>query len=267
MRRLTIRRRKRYERKEKYTMIITLFIMAPLISIIFGGALAKKVIVPYISTIKSNASSSKNSLDIKAELDMLNMYNIEVREFENMEGAESFLKDLNSKGILGYVSKSNKYKVFTYITFDRNKVEKQLSKIKRNYETAQMRYIEIERKELNVENDSEETFEQVLNTVRLVNAAYKEELDMWMLEVSQSDYNKLKNSMKKNTLDIKKSMEKYPKNIGSDELNTLIATINVNLNNRNRIEQDFNPKDSKSIGDTYFEYMKSFFSYINYYKI
>ena len=268
MRRLTIRRIKRYKRKEKYILIIMFFLIAPLVSILFGKVVSKKIIVPYISgnteKAKESTNNNVNKIDKITELDELDLYNIELKEFFNLTSAEEFLNKLNSDGILGYVSKSsNKYKVFTSITFNKKEVEEQLKKIKEKYPNSNIKSMQIQGKQLDINGSDKE----LVKTMNIVNNIYKEELSLWGKNMSEANYEEIKIKMNKNNMEIEKNIEKYSDEINSDDLKALYSILKENVNNRKKIINEFDTKNTESIKKTYFSFIKEFFNYINSYKI
>ncbi|WP_041701550.1 hypothetical protein [Gottschalkia acidurici] len=235
MRRLTIRRIKSYKRKEKYILVIMFFLIAPLVSIVFGKIVSKRIIVPYISSntekAKESANNNVDKVEKIAELDELDLYNIEVKEFLDLPSAEDFLNKLNLDGILGYVSKSNnKYKVFTSITFNKKEVEDQLKKIKEKYPNSKIKSIRIQGKQLDI-NESDK---EVVNTTNLINKIYIEELSMWQKNMSEANYEEIKIKMNKNNTEIEKSIEKYSDKINNDDLKNLYSILKENVDNRKK---------------------------------
>jgi cell division septation protein DedD len=70
------------------------------------------------------------------EIPALNIYSVQVGSFDNKKHAETQVKDLNSKGLGGYIVQSDRFRVMTMSFTERSNADKYKEQIKSHYSDA-----------------------------------------------------------------------------------------------------------------------------------
>lgn len=278
--RLTIVKRKRYKRKQRQKLLIIIFVVGPLIGIILGYIFTKHVVVPYWNTKEETVGQAQEKQETIKEtttsnntnLDVIEMYSIEINRYKSLEEARDFIKKLNKDGRIGYISQGQEYIVYTALTFNKNEVNSQESIIKEKYSQAVVRSVKTAEKEVKIDISEESVFKDIKLTVVLLNSSYESELTMWLNDLKAIDYDGLKETIDKNNDILVKSMEKYSEvfkseNINNKELINLYNTLNKCIESRKKVSQELNNKNVEYITKTYYDFVESLFNYINYYNI
>ncbi|KNF09472.1 hypothetical protein CLPU_3c02510 [Gottschalkia purinilytica] len=288
--RLTIRKKKKYKKKEKNILLIAFFIIIPIISVIGGDIMAKKVIVPVISkwlpknkdnniknknNIQTNTKVGNNKSDEERKqnrdklksiyIEGFELYNIGIGSFSDIDSARKELKKLNNKKLLGYISKFDSYKVYTEISFEKQNVKDSFLKIKKEYKDATLNTIYIKKKELQYYDYEEKYINKMQEVVRSINQVYKEELDLWRKAMDDSEINNLKSKLDKNTEIIDSKIKEVSSDTHSEDLKKIRNVLEIHLKNRKNVLVSFDIKSKESIKKSYSGFMRAFFDYINYY--
>lgn len=274
--RLTIRKRNKHKRKQRNKKYIAFFVIVPLIIITLVWTLTKKVIVPYlnkdsiISEDKLQSGSSKGT-----ELKQMSLYNIEVGRFKEFEESESFLRRLNNENLFAYVSKLDEdYVIYTCLTFEKKDAEDRITKIKENYPDAKINSINIDSKKVHVNQSEKNLLNNVLDTAILLNDSYRAEMSLWLDDMKDIDYKMVKTEIDKNNKAIEKNLASYSDaflsdGVESQELRTLYLILSQNVGTREKIIKEFNTEteDIEYAKKAYYDFIKSLFTYINYYNM
>lgn len=70
------------------------------------------------------------------EIPALNIFNVQVGSFDNRQHAQTQVKDLNSKGLSGYIVESDRFRVVAMSFTERSYAEKYREKVKSHYSDA-----------------------------------------------------------------------------------------------------------------------------------
>lgn len=261
-----------YNKKRKYTKLILIFVIAPLVSITLGFALTKKIIIPYFNKDLIASSSPDKEGSNNGKLNQMSLYNIEIEDFEDLEDSENYLNKLNNEGILAYISRLDNYVVCSFLTFDKKDVTDQINKIKESYPRAKTNSINIDSKQINVEEAEKELLDKVVNTANILNNSYRKETKLWLDDMMKTDYSKVRAEIDKNNKEINKSMESYLEiflegTVESEELKTLYLMLAQNVKTREKIVSEFHNKDLENVKNTYYEFIKTLFTYVNYHNM
>lgn len=271
--RLTIRKRKRHKKRQKNSKAIGVFIVAPLISIILGWSITKKVIIPYLEKDSLAIENKLQNESTKAKgLKQLNLYNIELARFDKLEDSEAFLKEVNEGNVFAYVSKLDNYVIYTSLSFEKKIAEDNLIKIRENYPDAKINSINIEAKKLNVDQSEENILKEIKNSVNVLNNSYKEEMRLFARDITDIDFNEVKNKINNNNKKLVKQINNYSdiflsQEVESQELRTLYLILSQNIESREKIVNEFNTDNVEYVKKTYYDFIKTLFTYINYYNM
>ena len=247
--------------------------IAPLISITLGLLLTKKVIIPYVKKDSVTAQQGVEGGSSKAsDLRQMSLYNIEVGRFQGFEEAESFLRRLNSDNLFAYVSKLEDYVIYTSLTFEKKDVEDRIDKIKENYPDAKINSINIDSKKVHVNQAEKNLLTTVLETANLLSDSYKSEMNLWLNGMKDIDSKKIKEEIAINNKKVSKSLEAYSEiflsqSVESQELRTLYLIITQNIETREKMVEEFDTEDPEYIKKIYYDFIKSLFTYTNYYNM
>lgn len=271
--RLTVRKRNKHKRRKRNRKFLVLFVVAPLVSITLGLLLTKKVVIPYV---RRNSIASEQAAEggpsKGSELRQMSLYNIEVGRFKSFEESESFLKRLNNDNLFAYVSKLDDYVIYTSLTFEKKDAEDRIDKIKENYPDAKINSINIDSKKVHVSQSEKNLLTKVLASANLLSDSYKSEMNLWLNGMKDIDNKKVKEEIDTNNKKVKQSLKAYSETflsqgVESQELRTLYLIISQNLETREKIVAEFDLEDPEYIKKTYYDFIKSLFTYTNYYNM
>lgn len=271
--RLTIIKRKKYRKKQKNRRMIVLFVVAPLISIILGWSITKKIIIPYLNkdSIAIENKSQNKHLTEKG-LKQINLYNIELARFDTLEESETFLKQINEENVFAYVSKLDNYVIYTSLSFEKKVVEDNLIKIREKYSEAKINSINIETKNLSVDNVEKNILKEIKQSINLLNNSYKEEMSFFARDITEIDFNEVKNKINENNKKLVKQVNSYSglflsQEVESQELRAIYLILSQNIASREKIVSEFNTDNVEYVKKTYYDFIKTLFTYINYYNM
>ncbi|WZL74676.1 SPOR domain-containing protein [Clostridiaceae bacterium 35-E11] len=162
MRQSRIKSRKEYK-GQKIGIIILFTILLPVISIGIGYLGAKHLILPNLFSkeiITEELNTSTNVEDVEVEIHKeeespesaeetrqedyintfeikgLDIFGIQVGSFSTKENAQSLIKELNRKGMGGYIWYDDKYKVITAAMLERESIDILITEVKQEYAEA-----------------------------------------------------------------------------------------------------------------------------------
>ncbi len=267
--RLTIKKRKKHDKIRRNVKFIALFIITPLVCITLGWNLTKLVVVPYL---RRDSVAAEEKLKNGKELKQMSLYNIEVARFSSFEDSEKFLRQLNNENLFAYVSKLEDYVIYVCLTFEKKDAEDRIVKVKEKYPNAKINSINIDPKRISVEPSEKNLLNKVLETVVLLNDSYRTEMSFWLGDMKTIDYKSIKAEMEKNNKAVRESMASYTdvflsEGIESQELRTLYLMISQNLETRKKVIDEFDTEDIEYVKKTYYDFIKTLFTYINYYNM
>ncbi len=271
--RLTIVKKKKYKRKQKQIALIV-FVLAPLISIILGYVITTNIIAPYLNKepqeientqlIEENENKTLNSIEI---------YSVEVDRFDSLEKAKKLILKLNKLEKLGYISQEEEeYIVYSALTLDKEEAESQETIIKEKYPQSLVKTVEVIEKDMDIDISEALTFESIKEIVNLLEVSYRDELELWIQDIKDTDYDILKTKIDENNIKLAEAIEKYAEEFGSrdiknKDLTEIYSNLEKNIASRKVLVEEFNNKRVEDIRKTYYDYVETLFNYVNYYKI
>ena len=270
--RLTIRKKRLYDKKRRNRKILLGFIVVPLFTIAVGFGLTKKLIIPYLNKdLVATNNLEKENLN-ESELGQISLYNIEIGGFKDLEDAEGLLSKLNEEGIFAYVSKLDDYVVYSSLSFEKKNPEDQINKIKENHPEAEINSINIDSKKVRVEEDEKELLNKVISTADLLNDSYRTETKLWLSDMRNTDFRKIRTEIEDNNEKASKSMKEYSEiflseEVNSEELKTLYLMLSQNVETREQIVNEFHNRNLENAKKTYYDFIKTLFTFVNYHNM
>ncbi|MTI66714.1 MAG: SPOR domain-containing protein [Firmicutes bacterium] len=272
------RNREGYKKRDKLIKFLTFFVIAPAIGIIFGIGLVNYVILPRFNsdvnknigeikeelgkeTITDNTVGKKEENNVKKELKIkdINIYNIQVGSFSELENAKNFLNKVKQSGFNGYILKMENYKLFIGSFLDRKKADTFIDSIDISFEDAFVNENCILGNKIEYQREDNKTIEELKMLLETFKNSYDKETELWIKALTQKDVEPLKNEIIKNNSEIEKKINKLDNKFKTKDIITLMEGFKDNLDKRNTILSNIQkPIDI----EVYMEYNKMLLEYL-----
>jgi len=294
--RQSIKRKKGKIKNDKVLGFVTLFVFAPIVAILIGGALVRYIILPQFSlnenigVIKEQKSEvigditdgglitegdSENSQDQNNEgnsnvdeekelkLEGNTLYNIQVGSLSTEENAQALIEELKQQSIAAYIVKTDNYKVYTGTYFTKEEAEVYITEIREKYKDAFISNVLVEGKKVKYLAADEAKAEVITSLIETLSNSYAEETSLWSNALAKGDAKFLIEVMDNNTNNISSLMGKMKGNINSKEILGIFNVLEVEVATRKNIISQLELNDTGKITELYRDFNKSLFNFIN----
>ena len=157
-------------------------------------------------------------------------------------------------------------------SFEKKNPEDQINKIKENHPEAEINSINIDSKKVRVEEDEKELLNKVISTADLLNDSYRTETKLWLSDMRNTDFRKIRTEIEDNNEKASKSMKEYSEiflseEVNSEELKTLYLMLSQNVETREQIVNEFHNRNLENAKKTYYDFIKTLFTFVNYHNM
>jgi len=242
--------------KDKLIYFFLFGIVSPIIAITLGFFLVKYVIYPgfIINQDNEQVITEDNTKEVKNNVNTLNIFNIQIGGFNELNNAKALKESVNNKGFTAYVVKLDNYKVFSGTFLSKEHAEEYKKHLDQNIEESFLHENTINIKTTFGDDLKKEDNKNILQLINKYNNIYISETSIWKETL-----------MSKKSKDIKSIIQK-----NNDDLNEIYESINIEneimnnfekiLEGRKKIASEIN---DENILDKYSNYTKILVDYVN----
>ncbi|EOC99845.1 SPOR domain-containing protein [Caldisalinibacter kiritimatiensis] len=285
------RSRKKLNNKNKVITVLAFFVFAPTVAVILGLALVKYFIYPIFTNeelsinkdrgqqVQETNANSTNTIENKEDsntetadseelqlektlvINGVNIFNVQVGSFSDIKNAGNLIKDMEEKGLCGYIIKADtNYKVFAGSFYNREEADEYIKEIKKYYKDSFINSAIIGQKSIKYKPEDSEYIDQVSDLLATVTNAYGQECSLWPNALLEDDKELLKQSMVNNTESIEQKIELVEEKVVSEQLSEIINNLKGTIQVRKEICSKLENKDSNLIKE-YKKFNQSLFNY------
>ncbi|NBI05742.1 SPOR domain-containing protein [Senegalia massiliensis] len=242
--------------KDKLIYIFLFGIVSPIIAITLGSFLVKYIIYPgfFINQDTEQVIIEDNTKEVENNTNTLNIFNIQIGGFNDLNNAKALKESVNNKGLPAYVVKLDNYKVFSGTFLSKEHAEEYKKHLDQNIEESFLHENTINIKTTFGDDLKKEDNEKILQLINKCNDIYISETSIWKETLISKKSKDIKTRIQKNNDDLNEIYE-------SIKVETqIMKNFKKTLESRKKIASEIN---DKNILENYSDYTKTLVGYIN----
>lgn len=280
-----LQKRRNNSPKDKLTIFITFFVIAPLVSISLAYLVVNHVIVPcfieqkveikeeippYNATadVHENINNNKDVEipELEYKINDIGFCSVQVGSFNDINNAKTIIQDMKNNNIAGFIVKiKDSYKVYSGVFTNEEHARKHKEELKKNYNDAFISSNLMSGGVVKYTQEEEKYVEAFAKVIDCFTISYESESISWLEALKTHNKSIIIKSLQENNKKIRENI-KIMDNEKSDniQLKDVKENIAQNLQKREELVAVF---EATNIVEAYNQYSKCMVDYLNMIKL